>query len=125
MPELLLYSPTAVHDFAETHATAANKVDFEPLGAGVGSIAHFVPSHNSASEFGVSLPTAEHVVADVHETPANELFSAPIGVDVGSITHFLPVQDSATVRLVPLLLLYCPTTLHVVGGMQATPASRL
>src|SRR5580693_890772 len=95
----------------------------------IGSAAHLMPSHRSASgrgpTYGASStsPTAMHAVADVQEIPARRLSRAPIGLRLRRMTQPTPLR--ASVRVMPAAVPLYPTAMQAAADPQETPLSHM
>jgi hypothetical protein len=94
--------PAAMQKLTEAHETADSSLPSDPVGVGVFSIVHIVPSQASVRatcppSVSTKLPTPMQEVAEAHDTPDSSLSCAPVGSGVVSIAQLVPFQASASV----------------------------
>jgi hypothetical protein len=104
-----------VHTDADAHATVFKKADWPPAGLGVGWMAHWVPSHRSASVPAFETPTAAQAEADGHATLVRKPPPCE-GLGVGWMRHFAPSHRSASVPAFEP-----PTAVQAEADGHATP----
>src|SRR5205823_6637782 len=110
--------PTAKQSVLLAHAAPASPLSNASATFGLGTIAHFLPSHRSISVCCPPMgpvstkyePTAKQFVVLEHASPDNTLTDA-FGFGVGSSDHRLALHRSASV-FVTVDVLYCPTAMQ-------------
>jgi hypothetical protein len=114
--------PTATQLVKLAHATPRRTLEDTPVGLGLDTIDHIVPSHRSTNvavtEPVDELPTATQLVALAHATPPIVVPVAPAGTGIDTNDHLDPSQRCA---INPTPANDVPTATQLVALAHATP----